>query len=340
MLLALAWLLIGQLCCAGANARGSRADQRKAIMMGGDPSHDPASHPERARRTFLRLVENLKNDPAKGWTCDMDWDLKVRFGMNPTNTPAEALFNYIGQHHLGYRIAMNCYPSGHLAAYWRCAVENGIMPFAPHGYNSFVRIDEPAGMGAAVSVAGGTVANATTYGPGLEFIEAVLEWGPNPKYEDTAQSWANQGLAAKFARVLDQHPNYNIWDAREYLRQAASFWVSGWTETNGYGRVNERTAVGKLLPGPPVEFRAVASPDGQQVRFEWQNFRQSGWAQTVIQRRDGRAIYEGTGTNFVWPSDVDGKETFCFFSRDKSGQLSRSESYAIMRLEGLRKQPR
>ena len=51
--------------------------------------------------TFLRWVGNLENDPAKGWTCDMEWDLKVRFGMNPTNTSAETLFNYIGQHHLG-----------------------------------------------------------------------------------------------------------------------------------------------------------------------------------------------------------------------------------------------
>jgi hypothetical protein len=304
-------------------------------MMGGDPFHDPDSHPERARRTFLRFVGNLKNDPAKGWTCDMDWDLKVRFGMNPTNTSAEALFNYIGQHRLGYRIAMCSGPAGHTAGYWRCAVDNGIMPFGPHGFNSFVRLDEPAGMGAAVSVAGGSTVNVTTYGPGLEFIEAVLEWGPHPTYEDTAQSWANQRLAAKFAHVLDTHPIYNIWDAREFLRQAASFWPTGWTETNGYGRVNEQAVVGKLLPGPPVEFQAVRARNRHQVRFAWHNFEQTDFAATVIARGDGRVIYEGSRTNFVWKSDVDGSESFTYWSKNKAGEKSRMESYQTCTVTGL-----
>ena len=250
-------------------------------MMGGDPSHDPASHPERARMTFLRWVGNLKNDPAKGWTCDTEYDLKVRFGMDPNKTSAETLFNYIGQHHLGYRIAMNCGPSGQIAGYWRCAVDNGIMPFAPHGNNLRVRLDDPVGIHVAVSVGGGTTVSVNSYGPSLEFIEAVLEWGPHPTYEDPAQSWANQGLAAKFAHVLDAHPEFNIWDAREYLRQAASFWPTGWTETNGYGRVNEHAVVGKLLPGPPVDFQVVRSHDRHQVLFDWQNFEQTDFAATV-----------------------------------------------------------
>jgi hypothetical protein len=335
ILLALACLLAAPVCGAGANQRNTADYQRKAIMMGGDPFHDPGSHPERARRTFLRLVGNLENDPAKGWTCDMDWDLKVRFGMNPTNTSAEALFIYIGQHHLGYRIAMSCGPAGHTLGYWRCATDNGIMPFAPHGFNSFVRLDEPPGLGAAVSVAGGTAANVTTYGPGLEFIEAVPEWAPQPKYEDTAQSWANQGLAAKFAHVLDAHPKFNIWDAREYLRQAASCWPTGWTETNGYGRVNERTIVGKLQPGPPVEFQAVRSRSRREVRFTWLNFAQTDFAATVIARGDGRVIYDGAGTNFVWTSDVDGSEAFTYWARNKAGEKSRMETYQTRTVTGL-----
>jgi hypothetical protein len=320
---------------AGANLPRD-GNTRKAIMMGyGDPVRDPSGHPIRAKMTFLRLVGNLANDPAKGWICDMEWDLKVRFGMNPTNTSSETLFNYIGQHHLGYRIAMNCGVRGHTADYWPCAVDNGIMPFAPHGYNSFVRLDEPAGMGAALSVAGGSTVNATTYGPSLEFIETVLEWGPNPKYEDTAQSWANQGLAAKFARVLDEYPNYNIWDAREHLRQAASFWPTGWTETNGYGRVKEGAAVGKLLPGPPVEFQAVRSRNRHQVFFSWHNFQQTDFAATVIARQDGRILYEGAGTNFVWTSDVDGNQAFRYWSRNRAGEKSRMESYQTRTVTGL-----
>jgi len=73
-------------------------NQRKALMMGrGDPLRDSdgsANHPQRAKMTFLRWVGNLENDPAKGWTCDMEWDLKVRLGMDPTNTPENALQLY------------------------------------------------------------------------------------------------------------------------------------------------------------------------------------------------------------------------------------------------------
>lgn len=290
-----------------------------------------------AQRTFLRFVGNPNNKPGKGWTCEFEWDLKVRFGMNPTNTPAEALFNYIGQHHLGYRIAMNCGPNGHSAAYWRCAVDNGIMPFGPHYNNMYVRIDDPNGIGVAVSVAGGAKANVTSYGPGLEFIDAVLGWGPNPdpNGEDAAQSWANQRLAARFARVLDTHPAFNIWDAREFMRQAASFWDKGWTEVNGYGRVNENAFVGTLLPGPPVDFHAVRSHDQHQVVFAWHNFAQTDFAATVIARHDGRIIYDGTGTNFAWPSDVNGSETFTYWSRNRAGEKSRMESYQTRTVTGL-----
>lgn len=286
--------------------------------------------------TFLRLVGNLANDPAKGWTCDMEWDVKVRLGMNPTNTPAETLFNYIGQHHLGYRIAMNCGPMGQTAGYWRCAVDNGIMPFAPHyNNNPGYRFDDPVGIRAAVSVAGGHTANTGTYGQSLEFFDAVPEWSNPPKYEDIAQSWANQGLAAKFTRVLDAHPRYNIWDARAHLRQAGSFWAAGWTETNGYGRVNEQAIVNRLLPGPPVEFQAIRSRDRHRVVFVWKNFLQSDFAATVIARRDGRILYEGVGTNFVWTSDVDGDEVFTYWSKNKAGEKSRMESYQTRTVTGL-----
>jgi hypothetical protein len=334
-------LLTAHTVLAGTAAgRATASSQRKAIMMGKTAPPgvtDPATtHAQRARMTFLRLVGNLKNDPAKGWTCDMEWELEVRLGMNPTNTSAETLFNYIGQHRLGYRIAMICGPMGQTAGYWRCAVDNGIMPFAPHyNNNSGLRFDDPNGIRPAVSVAGGCTVNLTSFGQSLEFIEAVPDWSDPPTYEDTAQSWANQGLAAKFARVLDAHPNYNIWDARQHLRQAASYWSTGWTETNGYGRVNEKTVVGKLLPGPPVEFQAARSRDRHKVVFAWHNFLQSDFAATVIARRDGRIIYAGAGTNFIWTGDVDGDETFTYWSKNRAGEKSRIESYQTRTVTGL-----
>ena len=329
----LACLLGAQAVFAGANAAPlAGSGQRKALFTGpSDSRREPdgsLGHSQYGRVLFLGLVGNPANAPAKGWTCDMSDDVMLRLGLNPTNTSMETLFSAIGQHHLGYRIAMNNGPGGQTASYWGTAVDNGIMPFAPHyNNNPGLRFDDPIGIRAAISVAGGMVTNSTSYGQSLEFIEA--------HGTGIAQSWVNQDLAAKFARILDAHPNYNIWDARQHLRQAASFWASGWTETNGYGRVNENAAVGKLLPGPPVEFLAVKSRDRHQVTFTWRNFLQTDFAATVIARKDGRVLYEGAGTNFVWISDVDGDATFHYWSKNKAGEKSRMESYQTRTITGL-----
>jgi hypothetical protein len=314
--------------------------QRRALIIGrGEPFRDPDggwTHPQRGKTTFLDLYGNVPNDPAKGWTCDLSWDLMLRFGLNPTNATPETLFNYLGQHHLGYRIAMNNVVWGQTASYWGCALDNGIMPFAPHYNNQTgLRFDDPIGIRAAVSVAGGTRVNNNSYGQSLEFIDAVPVRGSNPFWEDTAQSWANQALAARFARILDAHPNYNIWDARQHMRQAASYWATGWTETNGYGRVNERAVVGKLLPGPPVEFMATKSRDRHHVLFTWRNFLQTDFAATVIASQDGRILYEGAGTNFIWTSDVNGDASFLYWSKNKAGEKSRMETYQKRTVKGL-----
>ena len=86
----LSGLLAAQALLAGANpALAAGGNQRKALVMGRKAEGD-ASHPRIAMMNFLRLVGNPENDPAKGWTGDFEWDLKVRLGMNPTNTSAEA----------------------------------------------------------------------------------------------------------------------------------------------------------------------------------------------------------------------------------------------------------
>lgn len=309
------------------------SNQKKALVIGRGPLPTElvgsVSHPQVAAHNFLVAVGNLENDPAKGWTCDFSWDLMVRLGMNPTNTPLETLFNYIGKNHLGYRIAINNGPSGMTVGYWGCAVDNGMMPFAPQGNNNTgFRFDDGIGLRAAVGVAGGYNANLTSVGPGVEFFDHAFP-------VDHAQSWANQVVAAKFAKVLDAHPNYNIWDAREHLRQAGSFWASGWTETNGYGCVDEKAMVGKLFPAPPVDFNIIKSRNRRQVTFTWRNFRQSNFAAAVIARKDGRILYQGSGTNFVWNSDLDGAETFVYWSVNHAGEKSRIENYQKRRVTGL-----
>jgi hypothetical protein len=328
------YLLVAQAIVAGTNAVLSADNsQRKALFTGpSDSRREPngsLGHSQYGRVLFLEAVGNPTNVPAVGWTCDMTDDAILRLGLTPTNTSLETLFSAIGRQHLGYRIAMNNGPAGQTAGYWGCAVDNGIMPFAPHCNNSpGGRFDDPIGIRAAISVAGGMTTNVTSYGQSLEFIEAIYG-------EGTAQSWVNQVLAAKFARILDAHPNYNIWDARQHLRQAASFWASGWTEANGYGRVNEHAMVGKLLPGPPVEFLPVKSRDRHQVTFTWRNFLQTDFAATVIARKGNRVLYEGTGTNYVWTSDVDDDATFLYWSKNKAGEISRMESYQARTVTGL-----
>jgi hypothetical protein len=270
---------------------------------------------------FLRVVGNLPNDPSKGWTVDFTWDLMVRLKMNPTNTSLETLFNYIGQHKMGYRIAMNCGPRGYTGSYWGCALDNGMMPFGAQGNNdASERFDEPVGLASAAGVAGGYKNNLTSYGQGVEFFDYAFP-------TDHAQSWANQAAAAKFALILDAHPQYNIWDARQHMRQSATFWSAGWTETNGYGRADEKAIVTKLLPGPPVDFTVTKSRDRHHVNFSWRNALQTDFAATVIARKDGRTIYDGAGTNFLWTSDVDGQETFIYWSRNQAGEKSRIESF-------------
>ena len=320
------------------NLGRASGSQRKALVLGSAlrAPGEWMTHPEGARKTFLKLVGNPANNPANGWTCDLSWDLMLRLGMNPTNTPIEELFQEIGRRRLGYRIVINNSMAGAGLPFWGVALDNGMMPFAPQGNNTRgLRMGGTVMLGAPVSVAGGSVENITSFGNGVELIDALPLWASHANYEDAAQSWANQVVAAKFARILDAHPGYNIWDARQHLRQAASFWARGWDETNGFGRVNEKAVVNKLLPGAPVQFFARKSRSRRQVSFTWRNFLQSDFAATVIARKDGRIIYEGAGTNFTWTSDVDGDETFRYWTKNKAGERSRIETWQTWTITGL-----
>ncbi len=80
---------------------------------------------------------------------------------------------------------------------------------------------------------------------------------------------------------------------------------------------------------------AARSHDRRQVIFTWRNFLQTGFAATVIARKDGPILYEGAGTNFVWTSDVDGEATFLYWSKNKAGEKSRMESYQTRTVTGL-----
>ncbi|HEU5070556.1 MAG TPA: hypothetical protein VFV96_09115 [Verrucomicrobiae bacterium] len=255
-----------------------------------------------------------------------------KLGMDPQKTSLPTLFNYIGEHHLGYRIVIQNFAGGANSPVWGAAVDNGMMAFAPHGNNTpHLRLDYPPGLQACVAVAGGVNQSENTYGPTLEFFD-YMPWYLQDNVE---QSWANQVVAAKFAKILDAHPEFNIWDAREYLRQTGSCWAKGWTERNGFGRPDPAVHVDKLLPGPPLEFRAAISRNARQVRFTWRNFLMSDFAATVIARGNGEIVYRGTGTNFVWTTDADGPQTFTYWSENQAGDKSRLEPFQTRVVMGL-----
>jgi hypothetical protein len=328
-------IVIGMLERGQAQERGVL--NRKALAMGiGAPLSPDA---EAVKRHFLQSVGNPKNDPTKGWTCEFTWDLMRRFGKDPQKTSDRDFFSYVQKHAPGYRIAIGSGPFGASADCWEAAVDSGIMPFAPHGNNNSQRFPEGLGLQAAIAVAGGTTRNLNSYGPGLEFIDALALGVGSTTHEIAVQSYANQRTASRFAKLLDTHPEYNIWDARQHLRQSASNWSTGWNETNGYGRPNENALIGPLEPGPPVAFKVERSRDRHSVKFTWRNFLQTGFEATVIARKDGRIIYDGTGRSFTWTSDVTGDETFTYWSRNKSGKTSRIESYQRRLVSGLENGP-
>ncbi len=175
-----------------------------------------------------------------------------------------------------------------------------------------------------------------SFGPGLEFFDAPAT--PSPLSPEPLQPDAAAVVAAKLARIFDANPAYNLWDARQHLRQSASYYREGWREDGGYGRpAATPVKIDKLDPAPPVEIQALKSPDGTSIAFSWENFLETHFAETVIKRGNGAALYHGTGTSFNWISDVDGEETFSVFSKDKEGRLSRAEAYTTFTVSGLRR---
>src|SRR5579862_3948847 len=76
-LLLFAFIANAAIFASGAPAQNNH--QRKALVIGrGLPVKDAdggPTHPQGAKNNFLALVGNPLNDPKKGWTCDLSYDL-------------------------------------------------------------------------------------------------------------------------------------------------------------------------------------------------------------------------------------------------------------------------
>ena len=260
-------------------------NQRRALMVGrGEPFHEAdggATHPQIAKDNFLRMVGNPKNDPAKGWTCDLSWDLAETLGLDPIRTQLPVLLQSIKEHRLGYRILMDNTAFGVYQPVFETPIDYGMMAFALQGNNgNGFYVAATPGLRAAVGVAGGAIQNTSSYGPGVEFIDS-LPPAISGHGEDAAQSWANQVVAGRFAGILDAHPEYNLWDARQHLRQTGSFWATGWTEKNGFGRPDAAAHAGcapATEAAPPLRARPATHTAAQSAqRDRSAGLAASGW---------------------------------------------------------------
>ena len=293
---------------------------------------------------------------ATNWVCDMvaptgfcEYDRRTHLPRSPLVAlvpDLPSMITYAISNHYRILVAPIASPDRDLYAYksaWDRATAAGILVVLPHNNSLSVsrspaaRRLSPPRLFSAVTVGEGTTTNRFSFGPGLEFFDSATAQGSAPG-GIAPEAEAAAVVAGKLARILEAHPEYNTWDARQHLRQTASHYAAGWVEDGGYGRPpSQPESVAELDPAPPVEIEATRSAAGDTVSFSWENFLQSSFAETVIQREDGRVIYHGSGRSFVWRSDEDGEETFRFFSSDKAGRLSRAESYTVLPIEGLQR---
>ena len=177
---------------------------------------------------------------------------------------------------------------------WDRATAAGILVVLPHNALAShsrkpqARRLSPPRLFSAVTVGEGVITNRLSFGPGLECFDAPAPL-PSRTSGTENQMDAAAVVAGKLAQILDANPRYNIWDARQHLRQSSSYYATGWVEDGGYGRPPAQPArIPVLDPAPPLEIQATKSADGTSVTFSWQNFLQSSFAETIIMRKDGR----------------------------------------------------
>ncbi len=111
------------------------------------------------------------------------------------------------------------------------------------------------------------------------------------------------------------HPIWNFHDARQALRQTASFYNTAWVEDGGYGAVDKTsaTAVDTLNMSSPIRTSVTHDSTNRTLTFDWTNQEQSDFSTTIIARYDsepsrgdnpdidsGHEIYNGTATSYEY----------------------------------------
>jgi len=269
-----------------------------------------------------------------------------------------------------YQYQIGMYLSPGLETAYNAAL-NGCADFEPLFYaNSRMRVDlrqagEFLGAGPptwfAVSAGFSTSTHCELpWGPQSEFIDAVRDiTDPSPSL---AMSFVGNCTAARYANLKYSRTNWNVFDLRQGLRQASTFYKTtggGWREDGGYGfplvpnQVGDAfapsivpTDFGALDAGPPLQPSAAgkSGPRGPQVSFRWYNFRQSTFDHTRIKIGDitldaasGESTYNWD-VGAAWPWAATNAEFFTVLT-GAAGKTSPPEAYTLVPIPPIIAEP-
>jgi hypothetical protein len=199
------------------------------------------------------------------------------------------------------------------------------------------------------------------WGPQLEFIDAIRD--STDSSPSLAMSFCANCTAARYANLKSARPDWNVFDLRQGLRQASTFYNSaggGWREDGGYGFPLVPNQVGDAFPaaavttnkaaldaGPPLQpsVGGKCGPNGPQVAFRWYNFRQSTFDHTritignlILDAQPGdSALVLDVGNS--WPLQATNAE-FVTVLKGPSPKISPPEIYTSVPIPPIIAQPR
>ena len=200
-----------------------------------------------------------------------------------------------------------------------------------HGSNSHVLDTDPSQLDVISSVSAGDGSGNcdASYGAGLEYFDD----------DETTQSNATARVAGVIAQILVNNPTWNFHDARQAIRQTASFYATGWVADGGYGAIDKDAAKAVTSLGLMSPTRPSYTQDGTEVIFSWVNSWNTNASETVLARFDSSpgvddepTIIEYSGNNnqdiYIHTSET-GTFYFAFMTVDEDGNYSHIESFDI-----------
>jgi hypothetical protein len=151
---------------------------------------------------------------------------------------------------------------------------------------------------------------------------------------------------------LQSRKQFNF-DVRQYFRQISTVSSSGWTPQQGFGMIQISNYTGSAVgmqtltssynlstlgAGTPMYITVTSQSVGGPYTFNWQNFAQSGFKDTIV-KINNNVVYQGTDTSYTWIPDVTvDSATVKFYTSLFNGNMSSPEGNSIIILNGVTSQ--